>query len=266
MSESRSELRPVRAPDLALRKQRGERLTMIAVYDATMATLFDQSGVDILLVGDSLGMTILGHNTTVTVTLDHILHHTRAVARGAKRALVVADMPFLSHRISDAETIRGAGSLLQQGGAAAVKLEGGHSILGGVSRLVEAGVPVMGHLGLTPQSVHQLGGFRTQAKQADAAKQLLEDALGLERAGAFALVLECIPGELAAEVTAALRIPTIGIGAGPRCDGQVLVSYDMLGLFEDPPPFAKQYAHLRGEISRAASAFVDDVKSGRFPQ
>jgi 3-methyl-2-oxobutanoate hydroxymethyltransferase len=260
-----SEARPVRAPDLALRSKQGEKLTMIAVYDATMAALFDQAGVDMLLVGDSLGMTILGHSSTVTVTLDHMLHHTRAVARGTKRALVVADMPFLTHRISDTETVRSAGILLQEGGAAAVKLEGGHSILGSVSRLVEAGIPVMGHLGLTPQSVHQLGGFRTQAKDPDAARQLLQDAQDLEQAGAFAIVLECIPSDLAAGVTAAIGIPTIGIGAGPHCDGQVLVSYDMLGLFENPPPFAKQYAKLRGEISRAASEFVREVKSGEFP-
>ena len=260
-----SETRPVRAPGLATKKQRGEKIAMIAVYDATMAAIFDQAGVDILLVGDSLGMTILGHNSTVPVTLDQVLHHTRAVARGTKRALVVADMPFLTHRISDTETIRSAGSLLQEGGAAAVKLEGGFSILSGVLRLVEAGIPVMGHLGLTPQSVHQLGGFGMQAKNADSAQELLGAAKGLEQAGAFAIVLECIPPALAAEVTAALRIPTIGIGAGPHCDGQVLVSYDMLGLFENPPPFAKQYARLRAEISRAAGEFVAEVQAGSFP-
>ncbi|MES1261319.1 MAG: 3-methyl-2-oxobutanoate hydroxymethyltransferase, partial [Acidobacteriota bacterium] len=165
----------VRAPDLAARKQRAEKITMIAVYDATMARLFDQAGIDVLLVGDSLGMTILGHNNTVAVTLDAMVHHTKAVVRGTKRALVVADMPFLSHRISEADTVRGAGRLLQEGGAAAVKLEGGQSVLGSVARLVDAGVPVMGHLGLTPQSVHQLGGFRMQAKGEEAARILLED-------------------------------------------------------------------------------------------
>jgi len=266
MPPVRPDVRPVRAPDLAGRKKRGDKLTMIAVYDATMAGLFDEAGVDILLVGDSLGMTILGYNSTVTVTLEHMLHHTRAVARGTRRALVVADMPFLTHRISDTETIRSAGSLLQEGGAAAVKLEGGQSILSSVARLVDAGIPVMGHLGLTPQSVHQLGGFRTQAKDAAAARQLLEDARGLEASGAFAIVLECIPPELAEEVTGAIGIPTIGIGAGPHCDGQVLVSYDMLGLFENPPPFAKQYAKLRGEITRAAGEFVREVKAGEFPK
>jgi 3-methyl-2-oxobutanoate hydroxymethyltransferase len=239
---------------------------MIAAYDATMARLFDQSGIDIILVGDSLGMTILGHDTTVPVTLDAMVHHASAVSRGAKRALVVADMPFLSYRITDADAVRGAGRLLQEGGAAAVKLEGGGPVAATVKRLVECGIPVMAHLGLTPQSVHQLGGFRPQARQTDGAEQLLEDARALQQAGAFALVLECIPAELAGRVTSELRIPTIGIGAGPHCDGQVLVSYDMLGLYENPPPFVREYAQLRTEIARAAEEFIGDVKSGRFPQ
>jgi len=258
--------RPVRAPGLALKKERGEKIAMIAAYDATMARLFDDAGMDVLLVGDSLGMTILGYDTTVPVTLADMLHHTKAVSRGARRALVVADMPFLSFRVTGARAVRAAGRLLQEGGAAAVKVEGGGPVPATVTRLVEAGIPVMGHLGLTPQSVHQLGGYHRQAGGADAAARLIEDAHALERAGAFALVLECIPTELARRVTAELLIPTIGIGAGPHCDGQVLVSYDMLGLFENPPPFAKQYAGLRQEISRAAAAYIDDVKCGRFPQ
>jgi 3-methyl-2-oxobutanoate hydroxymethyltransferase len=260
------ETRPVRAPDLAAKKQRGEKIAMIAAYDATMARLFDQSGVDAILVGDSLGMTVLGHDTTIPVTLDAMVHHAGAVARGAKRALVVADMPFLSYRITDADTVRGAGRLIQEGGAAAVKLEGGGPVAGTVKRLVECGIPVMAHLGLTPQSVHQLGGFRAQARQADGAQQLVDDALALEQAGAFAVVIECIPPELALKVSSELRIPTIGIGAGPHCDGQVLVGYDMLGLYQNPPSFVKQYAQLRTDIARAAAEFVGDVKSGRFPQ
>jgi 3-methyl-2-oxobutanoate hydroxymethyltransferase len=257
---------PVRAPELAVKKQNGEKIAMIAAYDATMARLFDQAGIDVMLVGDSLGMTILGHDTTIPVTLDAMVHHTSAVSRGTKHALVVADMPFLSYRMGDADALRAAGRLVQEGGAAAVKLEGPGPVIATVRRFVECGIPVMAHLGLTPQSVHQLGGFRRQASQADAAQHLLEDALALEQAGAFALVLECIPAELAGHVTGELRIPTIGIGAGPHCDGQVLVSYDMLGLYEDPPPFVKKYARLREDITRAAKEFVGDVRSGRFPQ
>ncbi|HVW83638.1 MAG TPA: 3-methyl-2-oxobutanoate hydroxymethyltransferase [Bryobacteraceae bacterium] len=260
------EPRSVRAPGLAVKKQRGEKITMIAVYDATMAQIFDQAGVDVLLVGDSLGMTILGYDTTVPVTLDDVVHHAKAVSRTARRALVVADMPFLSWRISNSEAVHGVKRLMQEGGASAVKIEGGASAVPTISHLVESGVPVMGHLGLTPQSVHQFGGFKTQAKNPDAQQKLIDDALALEEAGVFAIVLECIPADLARRVTSQLRIPTIGIGAGPHCDGQVLVSYDMLGLFENPPPFAKQYARLRDEISRAAAAFVEDVKSGEFPQ
>ena len=239
---------------------------MVAVYDATMAAIFDRTGVDVLLVGDSLGMTILGHRDTVPVTLDAMVHHAGAVSRGARQSLVVADMPFLSHRIGDSRAVRNAGRLIQEGGAAAVKLEGGGRVAGTIGRIVEAGIPVMGHLGLTPQSVHQLGGFRQQGRGEENATRLLDHALALEHAGAFAVVLESIPDELALKITAALRVPTIGIGAGPHCDGQVLVSYDLLGLFENPPPFVRQYANLRSEIAQAASAFVDDVKSGRFPQ
>jgi 3-methyl-2-oxobutanoate hydroxymethyltransferase len=257
------ENRPERAPDMAAKKQNGEKIAMIAAYDVTMARLFDRAGIDVILVGDSLGMTILGYDTTIPVTLDAMVHHAGAVSRGTSRALVVADMPFLSYRITDSEAVRGAGRLIQEGGAAAVKLEGAGLVSGTVKRLVDCGIPVMAHLGLTPQSVHQLGGFRAQAKGADGAQQLLEDAMALQEAGAFALVIECIPAELSRRVTAELRIPTIGIGAGPHCDGQVLVSYDMLGLYENPPSFVKQYAHLRSDITRAAKEYIDDVKSGR---
>ncbi len=258
--------KPVRVPDLKLKKQRGEKIVMLTAYDASMAQLLDQAGVDVLLVGDSLGMVIMGCPTTLPVTMAAMLHHTRAVVRGAQRALIVADMPFLSYQVSVAEAVRNAGRLLKEGGAAAVKIEGGRPMLEVVSRLVAVGIPVMGHLGLIPQSVHQLGGFRRQAQREQDAERLVEDARALEQAGVFALVLESIPAELARTVTEQLRIPTIGIGAGPYCDGQVLVSYDMLGLYPGPkPPFVKQYARLGEAILEAARAYAEDVRAGRFP-
>ncbi len=231
-----------------------------------MARLLDRAGIDVLLVGDSLGMVILGHETTVPVTLEETIHHTRAVARGASRALVVADMPFLTYQVSVPEAVRNAGRLMQEGRAAAVKLEGGRAVLEVTERLVDVGIPVMGHLGLLPQSVHQLGGFRRQAADQPSAERLIEDGHNLETAGAFAVVLESIPEEVALAVTRELAIPTIGIGAGPHCDGQVLVSYDAFGLFDEfVPPFVKQYAQLGAEIVSAAQAYADDVKSSRFP-
>jgi 3-methyl-2-oxobutanoate hydroxymethyltransferase len=257
----------VRVPDLKDKKARGERIAMLTAYDATMAALLDRAGVDALLVGDSLGMVVLGHETTLPVTLDVMIHHTRAVTRGARRALVVADMPFLTYQVSVPEAVRNAGRLLQEGGAAAVKLEGGRPILDVVARLVDVGIPVMGHLGLQPQSVHQVGGYAKQATQPREAAVLVEDAVALERAGAFAIVLEQIPAALAREVTSRLGIPTIGIGAGADCDGQVLVSHDMLGLFDRfVPPFVKQYAHLAGTITSATQQYIDDVRTGRYPQ
>ncbi|MBM3748365.1 MAG: 3-methyl-2-oxobutanoate hydroxymethyltransferase [Acidobacteria bacterium] len=258
--------KPVRVPDLKDRKKRGEKIVMLTAYDATMARLLDRAGVDVLLVGDSLGMVIMGCETTLPVTLEAMLHHTRAVTRGARRALVVADMPFLTCQTSIPEAVRNAGRLIQEGGAAAVKVEGGRPVIEAVARLVEVGIPVMGHLGLIPQSVHQLGGFRRQARDEQDAEVLLRDAKALESAGAFALVLESIPAHVAREVTAALRIPTIGIGAGPHCDGQVLVSYDIFGLYEGPlPPFVKQYARLGETMVAAAEAFAGDVRQGRYP-
>jgi len=260
------ELKPVRVPDLKLMKKRGEKIAMLTAYDASMARLLDRAGVDVLLVGDSLGMVIMGCENTLPVTLEAMLHHVRAVSRGARRALVVADMPFMSYQVSVAEAVRNAGRLIQEGGAAAVKLEGGQPVLDVVRRLVEIGIPVMGHLGLVPQSVHQLGGFRRRARGEQEAKQLIRDARELERAGAFAVVLESIPSELAREVTAEVGIPTIGIGAGPHCDGQVLVSYDVFGLYEGPvPSFVKQYARLGEAMIEAAKAYVEDVRQGRFP-
>jgi 3-methyl-2-oxobutanoate hydroxymethyltransferase len=257
----------VRVPDLAVMKKRGQRLVMLTAYDATMAKIFDKAGIDVLLVGDSLGQVILGLDTTVPVTLDAVIHHTRAVARGSQRALVVADMPFLSYQVTTAQAMRNAGRLFQEGGAAAVKLEGGREIADAVRKLTRAGLPVMGHLGLTPQHVHRLGGMRQQARNDEAIQRLVEDALALEDAGAFALVLEAIPAKVAQTLTLKLRIPTIGIGAGPDCDGQVLVSYDLLGLFDSfVPPFVKRYARLGETIGKAVTEYADDVRCGAFPK
>ena len=258
--------RAVTAPDLLRMKRNGERIAMLTAYDFTMARLLDRAGLDVLLVGDSLGMVVLGHDNTLPVTLDAIVHHSAAVSRGVSRALVVADMPFLSCHTGVPDAVRGAGRLVREGGAHAVKVEGGHAVLEVVQRLVEAGIPVMGHLGLTPQSVHQLGGFRKQARTPGDAKKLLESARALEAAGAFAIVLEMIPHDVAAEVTAALEIPTIGIGAGPHCDGQVLVTHDILGLYDEfVPSFVKQYADVGRQISAAVEDYVEEVREGVFP-
>ncbi len=259
-------IQPVRAPDLRRMKQRGEKIAMLTAYDVTMARLLDRAGIDVLLVGDSLGMVILGHETTVPVTLDAMVHHSAAVARGAQRALVVADMPFMTYQTSVSDAMANAGRLIQDGGAAAVKIEGGHAVLEVAQRLVDAGIPVMAHLGLTPQSVHQLGGFRKQAKRPREAARLVADARALEAAGAFAIVLESIPEELAAEVSAELEIPTIGIGAGPHCDGQVLVSHDAFGLYDEfVPSFVKQYAQLGKQMTEAAESYAREVRDGVYP-
>jgi 3-methyl-2-oxobutanoate hydroxymethyltransferase len=257
--------KPVRVPNLLEKKQRGEKIAVLTAYDATMARLLDCAGVDVILVGDSLGMVIMGHQNTLEVTLDMMVHHTRAVCNGTRRALVVADMPFLTFQTGVDDAVRNAGRLIQEGGAAAVKLEGGRASSEVTARLVEVGIPVMGHIGLTPQSVHQLGGFRKIT--GPAAEKLLDEARAVQQAGAFAIVLESIPTENAREITQALTIPTIGIGAGPHCDGQVLVSYDALGLFDEfTPSFVKRYAELGQETIRAAREYVDEVRSGRFPK
>jgi 3-methyl-2-oxobutanoate hydroxymethyltransferase len=256
----------IRVPDFRKMKRRSEKITMLTAYDATMARLFDRAGLDALLVGDSLGMVVLGHETTLPVTLDAMIHHTAAVSRGTERALVIADMPFLTFQITAAEAVRNAGRLIQEGGAAAVKLEGGRPMIEVVSRLVDVGIPVMGHLGVLPQSVHQMGGYAKRGTKTQEIDAILADAAALEKAGAFAIVLESIPSALARTVTAQVGIPTIGIGAGPDCDGQVLVSYDMLGLFDRfVPPFVKQYAHLGDTIVKAAQEYVEDVHAGRYP-
>ncbi len=256
----------VRIPDLHRKKKLGQKITMLTAYDATMARLLDRAGVDMLLVGDSLGMVILGHDTTVPVTLDAMVHHARAVSRGAERAFVVADMPFLTWQASHADAIHNAGRLMQDGGVSSVKIEGGLHAADTVRRLVEIGIPVMAHIGLVPQAVHQLGGYRMAGRTQDEADRLVEDALALEQAGAFGIVLECIPAEVAAAVTAKLAIPTIGIGAGPHCDGQVLVSYDAFGLYDEiAPKFVKQYARLGDEMVAAAKRYIAEVERGEFP-
>jgi len=256
----------VRIPDLQRKKKLGQKISMLTAYDATMARLLDRAGVDSLLVGDSLGMVILGHETTIPVTLDAMVHHARAVSRGAERAFVVADMPFLSWQASDADAIRNAGRLMQDGGVSAVKIEGGLHAADTVRRLVDIGIPVMAHIGLVPQAIHQMGGYRVAGRTQDEADRLVEDARALEQAGAFAIVLECIPAEVAAAVTAKLAIPTIGIGAGPHCDGQVLVSYDAFGLYDEiAPKFVKQYAHLGEEMIAAAKQYIAEVEHGEFP-
>lgn len=257
--------KPIRIPDLLEMKRRGEKITVLTAYDATMARLLDCAGLDVILVGDSLGMVILGRENTLEVTLDMMVHHTRAVRQGTRHALVVADMPFLTFQTGLDDAVRNAGRLIQEGGAAAVKLEGGRASSEVTGRLVEIGIPVMGHIGLTPQSVHQMGGFKKVT--GPAADKLLDEARIVEQSGAFALVLESIPAENAREITAALTIPTIGIGAGPHCDGQVLVSYDALGLFDEfTPSFVKRYAELGKEVVRSAREYIDDVRAGRFPK
>jgi 3-methyl-2-oxobutanoate hydroxymethyltransferase len=247
-------------------KTRGEKITVLTAYDAGMARLLDRAGIDVILVGDSLGMVVLGYETTIPVTLDTMIHHTAAVSRGAKRALIVGDMPFLTYHASLEEAVRNAGRMIQEGGAAAVKIEGGRPMAPVVRRLTEIGIPVVGHIGLTPQSVHALGGFRQQGRDEKAAGNLLADAKAIEEAGAAAVVLESIPAELGRQVTSSLSIPTIGIGAGPDCDGQVLVSHDVFGLLDGPsPPFARQYAKLGEALMTAAGAYIADVRAGSFP-
>lgn len=247
-------------------KQEGKPIAMLTAYDYSMASLVDAAGIDTILVGDSLGNVVLGYDSTVPVTVDDMVHHSRAVSRGVKRAMVVCDLPFLSYHVSREESVRNAGRLMQEGLAHAVKLEGGSEVADKVKAITDAGIPVMGHLGLTPQSVHQLGGYKVQGKDGDAARKLLEDAKSLELAGAFAIVLECIPQQLAKTISESLSIPTIGIGAGVHCDGQVLVINDLLGMFSDfTPKFVKQYANLKEQIIGACSSYVEEVKAKSFP-
>jgi 3-methyl-2-oxobutanoate hydroxymethyltransferase len=257
-------MKPVRVRDLREMKSQGTKISVLTAYDATMARLLDKAGIDVILVGDTVGMVVLGYETTLPVTLDMMIHHAQAVTRGARRALVVVDMPFLTYQVSADEAIRNAGRLIQEGGAAAVKIEGGQPILEIVRRLTAYGIPVMGHLGLTPQSIHAIG-LRQQARDEESAARLVADAQSLEEAGVFAMVLESIPSDLACKVTSSVGVPTIGIGAGPHCDGQVLVSYDAFGLYEPVPPFVRQYAQLGQALVDATKSYIDDVRSGRFP-
>lgn len=247
-------------------KAKGEKITMLTAYDYITAAAIDKAGIDIILVGDSLGMVVLGYDNTLAVTMEDMLHHTRPVARAVRRAMVVGDMPFMSFQVSAEEAMRNAGRFVQEAGAEAVKLEGGEEVAETTRRIVDMGVPVMGHLGLTPQSVHQLGGFKLQAKTIEQAKKLIKDAKILEKAGCFSIVLEKVPAQVAKIVTETVSIPTIGIGAGVFCDGQVLVTPDLLGLYEKfVPKFVKQYARLGPAIKSALRDYVKEVKKGKFP-
>src|SRR5512133_3456580 len=266
VSTSTSQRKKVTTLAFRQKKERGEAISMLTAYDYPTALALDQAGVDSILVGDSLGMVVLGYENTLPVTMDEMLHHARAVSRGAKSALLVGDMPFMSYQVSVDEALRNAGRFIQQAGMDAVKLEGGRDRADAVRKITGAGIPVMGHLGLTPQSIHQLGGFRAQGKTASAAKILLEDAQILEEAGAFSLVLESVPARLAEYISKQISIPTIGIGAGAGCDGQVLVTHDLLGLFDRfTPKFVKKYADFHGEMQKAFADYIEDVETKRFP-
>jgi len=256
----------VTVPEIRKMKESGQKITALTAYDYSFARILDQAGIDILLVGDSLGSVIQGRENTLSVTMDDMIYHTKAVARGRKRALLVADMPFLSFQVSAEEAKRNAGRFVQEAGAEAVKLEGGMRILQTVEALIQMGIPVMGHVGLTPQSIHQFGGYRVQGKEKAGREAILQDALGLEAAGAFAVVLEGIPMKLAGEITERLSIPTIGIGAGVNCDGQVLVVHDMLGMFDMyTPKFVKKYADMKTVMTGAVEKFIAEVREQKFP-
>ena len=255
----------VNVRSLASRKRKAEPFTMLTAYDFTFARIFDEAGVDVLLVGDSLGNVVQGCDTTLPVTLDEVIYHTRMVARGVRRAMIVGDMPFGSFQVGPEDAVRSAIRLVKEGGAQAVKLEGGRIVADSIRRIVSAQIPVMGHVGLTPQSVNQMGGYRVQGRGDEGRHHVIEDALAVEEAGAFAVVLEGIPEELGKEVTQRLTIPTIGIGAGVHCDAQVLVMHDLLGLNDWTPSFVKQYGNLGAQASKAARSYIDDVVNRKFP-
>jgi 3-methyl-2-oxobutanoate hydroxymethyltransferase len=253
-------------PDIQKMKADGEKITMLTCYDYPTARIMDACGIDVILVGDSVGVVVAGYDNTLPVTMDEMLYHTRAVMRAVPRALVVADMPFMSYQTDISAARRNAGRLLKEGGAAAVKIEGGANMAATIRALVDIDIPVVGHIGLTPQSIHRMGGYRVQGKKHEQAERLLEDAHAVAEAGAFAVVLEGIPQSLASKITASLTIPTIGIGAGAGCDGQVLVIHDILGLCEKySPKFVKRYADIRGTISAAVTDYIADVRNGSFP-
>ncbi len=256
----------IKITDIAKKYKHGERLTMLTAYDATMARLVDEAGIDMILVGDSLGMVVQGHDSTIPVTLDEVIYHTRCAARGAARALVVADLPFMSYQASATQALLAAGRAMKEGTAGAVKIEGGLEMTRTVSLMTAAGIPVMAHIGLRPQRVHQMGGYKIQGKTAGDAAQLVEEARAFEEAGAFSLVLEGIAIETAREITEAVGIPTIGIGCGPHCSGQVLVIYDLIGLNPTfSPKFLRTYADGHGMITNAVRSYIDDVRAGKFP-
>jgi len=259
----RKKITPV---DVQAMKREGRRIAMLTAYDYPMALLEDRAGIEIILVGDSLGMTVLGYENTVPVTMGEMIHHTKAVSRGAKYALIIGDMPFMSYNTSEREAILNAGRFMKEGGADAVKLEGGASVREIVKAVVKAGIPVMGHIGLTPQTISMLGGFKVQGKDAQAAQKIIDDALSLEEAGAFSVLLEAVPAPIARRVTERLSVPTIGIGAGVHCDGQVLVVHDMLGLFDRfTPKFAKRYVNLSELMLKAFDSYREEVLKGAFP-
>lgn len=259
-------MKPVTIHTLKKLKDAGQKICMVTAYDATFARLFDEAGADVMLVGDSLGMVIQGHDSTLPVTMDQMVYHSRCVTRGARRAHVVGDLPFMSYQNSVEDAVRNAGRLVTEGGVGSVKLEGGQEFADVISRIVRASIPVMGHLGLTPQSVHKMGGYVVQGRDEETARKILDDAVALEQAGCYALVLEGVPLELAKTITARLSIPTIGIGAGKHCDGQVLVSYDLLGFNPHfKPKFVKHYAMLGDAVKGAAGQYFDEVRAGSFP-
>jgi 3-methyl-2-oxobutanoate hydroxymethyltransferase len=259
-------LRRVTTRRLQDMKKQGKRISCLTAYDALIARILDDAGIDLILVGDSLGNIVQGHETTIPVTLDDIIYHTKAVVKGVQRALVVADMPFMSYQVSPEEAFRNAGRLMKEAGASAVKVEGGHRVCEAVRRMTEAGIPVMAHLGLTPQSINQFGSYRARGQNTEEAEEMMRDAKELEEAGAFAVVLEKIPMQLAQKITESLTIPTIGIGAGPHCDGQILVYSDMLGLTIDfSPRFVRRYDSLHERVDDSVSRYIQDIQSGNFP-
>jgi len=252
--------------DFIMMKEQGEKISMLTAYDASLASMIEAAGIEMVLVGDSLGNVLLGYESTVPVTMEEMLHHCKAVRRGTRQAFLVGDMPFMSYQVSRSEAISNAGRFLKEAGCDAVKLEGGTEVYDTVRAIVSAGIPVMGHIGLTPQTASQLGGYKVQGKDEDSARKLLQSARDLESAGAFSIVLECIPTQLSEAITRAVSIPTIGIGAGKYCDGQVLVTHDMVGMYDKfIPSFVKQYAHLASQIKEAVTAYKEEVKNGSFP-
>ncbi len=252
--------------DLRAKKREGKKITMLTAYDYPMARIVDDAGIDVILVGDSLGMVVLGYDSTVPVTMDEMIHHSKAVRRGTRSSFLIGDMPFMSYQVSKEEAVRNAGRFLKEAGCDAVKLEGGDEVIGATRAIVDAGIPVLGHLGLTPQTVSKLGGYKVQGKDRESALKILDQALRLESAGCFAIVLECVPDKVAKIITERLKIPTISCGAGPYCDGQVLVTYDMLGLFDKfVPKFVKQYLNVSSLAKDAIEKYISDVESGKFP-